>query len=202
MTAATTLRGSGAEADAEGAARGLLERRFALSSAVPSRFFREHAEEVSEVCEAMARRFERGGRLLVFGAGAQASDAAHVAVEFVHPVLVGKRALPALAVAVEPAAWLPRLTALARPDDIAMAIDVGGSETALAAQAALAASRARGLLTVALVGTDDRERLARSADHLFAVPSDDPLVIQETHETLYHVLWELVHLFFNHSVPR
>ena len=70
----------------------LLARRFALSVDVPHRFFHANAEPISQACLAMARRFERGGRLLVFGEGAQASDAEHVAVEFVHPVLVGKRA--------------------------------------------------------------------------------------------------------------
>jgi D-sedoheptulose 7-phosphate isomerase len=50
------------------------------------------------VCRELADRFGRGGRLLAVGASAQArSDARHVAVEFVHPVIVGKRALPALA---------------------------------------------------------------------------------------------------------
>ena len=45
----------------------------------------------------MARRFHQGGRLLAFGNGAWATEAQHVSVEFVHPVIVGTRALPALA---------------------------------------------------------------------------------------------------------
>ena len=50
----------------------------------------------------MAERFARGGRLIAFGrTPAARSDARHVAVEFVHPVIVGKRALPALALAGE-----------------------------------------------------------------------------------------------------
>ena len=44
----------------------------------------------------MALRFHRGGKLVVFGTGAASTDAQHVAVEFVHPVIVGKRALPAI----------------------------------------------------------------------------------------------------------
>ena len=44
----------------------------------------------------MSERFLRGGRLLAFGRGPYATDAQHVSVEFVHPVIVGKRALPAL----------------------------------------------------------------------------------------------------------
>ena len=44
----------------------------------------------------MSERFLKGGRLLAFGRGPYATDAQHVSVEFVHPVIVGKRALPAL----------------------------------------------------------------------------------------------------------
>ena len=48
----------------------------------------------------MAERFAAGGRLIAAGASASArSDARHVAVEFVHPVIVGKRALPAIGLA-------------------------------------------------------------------------------------------------------
>ena len=61
------------------------------------RFFEAEAERIARLCHRMAERFARGGRLLALGALAAArSDARHVAVEFVHPVIVGKRALPAL----------------------------------------------------------------------------------------------------------
>jgi D-sedoheptulose 7-phosphate isomerase len=33
----------------------------------------------------------------------------------------------------------------------------------------------------------------------FVVATEDPMVLQETHETLYHILWELVHVFFEHE---
>lgn len=173
---------------------GLLSRRFALSVEVPRQFFQANAEAISRACQAMARRFEQGGRLLVFGEGAQASDAEHVAVEFVHPVLVGKRALPAIALPGDSASLLPRLGALARAQDIAMVVDVTGQDSA--ALAAIALARTRGLLTIVLAGRDGANMWGQTAEHLFIVDASDPMVIQETHETLYHVLWELVHLFF------
>ena len=179
----------------------LLAKRFALSSDVPRRFFDANAAAIATACLAMAGRFERGGRLLVFGEGAQASDAAHVAVEFVHPVLVGKRALPAIALPGDASAVVARLRAMAAPHDIAMAIDVDGESRG--ALAGLAHARAGGLLTLGLVGrTGGTLRRERVADHLFVVEAADPLVIQETHETLYHVLWELVHLFFDQRSAR
>ena len=75
----------------------LIEAHFAQSTSVPETFFAAEAERIAETCWAMARRFHQGGRLLAFGNGAWATDAQHVSVEFVHPVIVGERALPALA---------------------------------------------------------------------------------------------------------
>ena len=68
-------------------------------------------------CREMSERFLRGGRLLAFGQGPYVTDAQHVSVEFVHPVIVGKRALPALDLSV---LFRPWLDALLKPDDIVM----------------------------------------------------------------------------------
>src|SRR3954464_2696756 len=101
----------------------------------------------------MALRFLRGGRLLATGGE---SDARHVAVEFVHPVIVGKRALPALALPSEAALALE-----AEPDDIVVSFS--------------------GDVTV--------------CGETFVPPTADAFIRQELVETLYHVLWELVHVF-------
>src|SRR5712671_2090529 len=61
------------------------------------------AEMVARACYDIAVRFHRGGKLIVFGNGGSGTDANHVAVEFVHPVIVGKRALPAMALTNDPA---------------------------------------------------------------------------------------------------
>ncbi|MDX1624791.1 MAG: SIS domain-containing protein [Gemmatimonadota bacterium] len=167
---------------------------FERSTTVPSTFLEERADDVSRACRDMAARFHRGGRLLAFGAGPARSDALHVSVEFVHPVLVGKRALPALALE-EP--FARRVELVGSSDDIAIGIAAGdgGEESA----AGIAAARERGLLTLALAGREDVALAETDADHRFVVPDDDPLVVQETLETLYHVLWELVHVFFDHE---
>src|SRR5579863_2487111 len=77
--------------------KALVAARFEQSMTTPETFFSAEADQIAQACWAMARRFHQGGRLLAFGNGALATDAQHVAVEFVHPVIVGKRALPALA---------------------------------------------------------------------------------------------------------
>jgi D-sedoheptulose 7-phosphate isomerase len=192
--------------------REIAERRFERSVEVPTRFFEEHADAIANACLGMARRFEQGGRLLVFGVGAEATDAHHVSVEFVHPVLVGKRALPAVALTSDVASltgtgrgaslddmFARTLATLGRERDIALGITRDGNGEAILR--GLARARQLGMLTLGL-GGGDGGRLAslRAAEFLFIVSSTDPLVIQEVHETLYHVLWELVHVFFEHRV--
>jgi D-sedoheptulose 7-phosphate isomerase len=150
----------------------------------------ESAQELALACRDMAARFTAGGRLLVFGDGLGASDAAHVAVEFVHPVTVGKRALPALALTGD---FADQVRTLGRPSDIALGFMGTGSA---GVAGGLAAAHSAGLLSVALAGRGGE----CEADHCLVVPSDDPLVIKEAHVTAYHLLWELVHVFFESPV--
>jgi D-sedoheptulose 7-phosphate isomerase len=144
------------------------------------RFFAAEADGLARLCHLMAERFARGGRLLAFGASAvDGSDARHVAVEFVHPVIVGKRALPALA--------LPptEVALIARANDIAIAFGEGPVVEAAVRDAADA-----GCLTLAFTRV--------GAEWELVPPATDPFVAQELAETAYHVLWELVHVFFDH----
>jgi D-sedoheptulose 7-phosphate isomerase len=126
-------------------------------------FFAAEADRIGRLCHQMSERFARGGRLLAIGGSPAArSDARHVAVEFVHPVIVGKRALPA--VAFERAA---DAALIARSDDMVLAFDGEVPEGCFAIE-------------------------------IPAPPSDDPSIRQELTETYYHLLWELVHVFFEH----
>jgi D-sedoheptulose 7-phosphate isomerase len=154
------------------------------------RFFAAEAEGIAQLCHGVAERFARGGRLIAFGSTPSArSDAQHVAVEFVHPVIVGKRALPALAVTGDGGTLAAQAELVLEEDDVA--IGFGLEEDDEAAGDALAAARTRGCLTVAFAPHV-------SAEWVFEPPSADPFVRQELVETLYHVVWELVHVFFEH----
>lgn len=188
----------------------LVAARFEQSMTVPETFFATEAGRIAEACWAMARRFHQGGRLLAFGNGAWATDAQHVSVEFVHPVIVGKRALPALALTNDSATlsglmargdtempFVRQIGVLARPQDIAMGFSPDGDCANVAA--ALSLARRMGLLTLGLAGCNGGLLGRSELDFCFVVQANDPLVIQETHETLYHILWELVHIYFEHE---
>jgi D-sedoheptulose 7-phosphate isomerase len=140
----------------------------------------------------MAGRFARGGRLLAFGSGCAAADAAHVVVEFAHPVIVGKRALPAMRLADPGTVGL-----FGVPDDIALGIATADDPRVTAG---LAAAIELGLLTVALAAAGTDAARVPGTDHVLAVSSDDPQVVREGHVTTYHVLWELVHVFLEAGV--
>jgi D-sedoheptulose 7-phosphate isomerase len=153
------------------------------------RFFETEAERLARLCHLMAERFARGGRLIAFGRSPAArSDARHVAVEFVHPVIVGKRALPAIGLAGEGGDLEQQAELITASDDVAMAF--GADEDHGEAARALAVARARGCLTIGFCSC--------GAQFEFDPPAADPFVRQELVETLYHVLWELVHVFFEH----
>jgi D-sedoheptulose 7-phosphate isomerase len=170
------------------------------------------ARTVAAACRDMAERFQAGGRLLVFGTGGGATDAEHIAVEFVHPVIVGKRALPALSLASDSAiltgisarygsaeVFSHQILALGRPGDIALGLADDGDSPGVGR--GLEAARQAGMLTLALVGAPGGRILDDElADHCFVTPSSDPHIVKESNVTTYHVLWELVHVFFD--TPR
>ncbi len=164
----------------------LLQRRTGANR----EFFARDAERLARLCHLMAERFARAGRLIALGASPPArSDARHVAVEFVHPVIVGKRALPAIALTGDGGELASQLELIAGRDDIAIAFADGHDDAAEMARA-VALARDRGCLTIAF------SRLG--AEWELEPPSDDDYIRQELIETLYHVLWELVHVFFDH----
>jgi D-sedoheptulose 7-phosphate isomerase len=193
-------------ADAEAA----FARRAAATTALL-----DEAGPIADACHAMASRFSRGGRMITFGNGAAAADAAHLAVEFVHPVIMGKRALPAVSLVTDPATltgiargsgfddtFAAQLRIHARPDDIAVGLSADGACVNVAR--ALSEAHERGLLTVALVGGDGGAVAALAdeparLDHLLRARSNDHSVVKEMQVTTYHVLWELAHVFLERS---
>jgi D-sedoheptulose 7-phosphate isomerase len=162
-----------------------IERQLLLRNQMLEAFFNPEARRLAEACREMSERFLRGGRLLAFGRGPFATDAQHVSVEFVHPVIVGKRALPALDLSL---AFEPWLKSLVQPDDIVMGF--GPPEGDSEVWAALDAARQQRAMTFALPGVEGS---------YFCNPgTQDVFIHQELLEILYHTLWETVHVFFEH----
>ena len=166
-------------------AEAFVAERLVERNRISAAFFAAQADALAAACREMAARFARGGRLLAFGRGAYATDAQHVEVEFVHPVLVGKRALPAIDISATPES---SLRALLTPDDIVMAFGPPAGDAEL--ERLLAWAAAQGAQTFALPGAH--------ASYALAPWDIDPFIHQELVEILYHTLWETVHVFLEH----
>ncbi len=162
-----------------------IEQRLLARNQVLESFFAREARRLAEACRGMSERFLQGGRLLAFGRGPYATDAQHVSVEFVHPVIVGKRALPALDLS---AAFEPWLKTLVQAQDMVMGF--GPPEGDAEVWAALDRASQRRAMIFALPGVQGSYFTPAATQH--------PFIHQELVEVLYHTLWETVHVFFEH----
>ena len=179
-------------------------RKAAESARVASQLFERDAGRFEACVQAMARRFTAGGRLWVMGNGGSACDAQHVAVEFQHPILEKRRALPALALTTDSATltaigndsdfalvFAQQLRLLATPGDMALGISTSGQSASVVR--GLQAAREMGMLTIAFSGRDGG-RMVEAAEHCFVVPSFSIHRIQESHTILLHLLWDQLHV--------
>lgn len=139
----------------------------------------------------LARKFHAGATLWVISPQWE-PHAHHVAVEFVHPVIMGKRALPSVAlVDPDPVAQARVAT---QPGDLLMAVASADEPSVVEA---MRRAPAWGALTL-WIGSGSRPQ-AGAANHILWVDSDDPMVpATGRFVLLYHLLWELTHVCFEH----
>jgi D-sedoheptulose 7-phosphate isomerase len=188
----------------ESALRDAVLRKCRESMATKEQFFADNADRILECCTAMAKAFDAGGRLFVMGNGGSSCDAAHVAVEFMHPIIEKRPALPAVALAADTAlltavgndqdfamAFVGQIRLLGKRGDMALGISTSGKSANI--NRALQAARELGLLTIGFSGRDGG-RMPEFCDWCFTVGSFSIHRIQESHETLLHVLWDLIHV--------
>jgi len=189
---------------APGELREKVMRKCRESMATKEQFFTANADCIADCAAAMARAFDAGGRLFVMGNGGSSCDAAHVSVEFMHPIIEKRPALPALALTTDTAiltavgndqdfalAFAQQLRMLGKQGDIALGISTSGKSANV--NRALQAAREIGMFTVGFSGRDGG-RMPDLCDHCFIVPSFSIHRIQESHETLLHILWDLIHV--------
>jgi D-sedoheptulose 7-phosphate isomerase len=198
----------GGRKDARSDDQGLLEsvrQKAADSASVSQAFFAANAEAVVATSKAIAEVYRRGGRLFTMGNGGSSCDAAHVAVEFLHPITAGRPALPAIDLGADTAmltavgndvgfenVFSRQLDALARAGDGLIGISTSGQSRNLLN--AFLKARQLGLTTIGLAGMDGGAMATSDAlDHCLVVRSDSIHRVQECHVATYHILWDLVH---------
>ena len=207
----------GKEQDAQGLGAALLRsvaEKAAESRATSERFFAEQGETLVAAARAIAGVYRGGGRLFAMGNGGSSCDAAHVAVEFAHPVTAGRPALPATNLAADIAmitavgndigfehVFVRQVIAQGRAGDGLIGISTSGNSPDLLA--AFAKAKEIGLVTIGLAGGDGGAmRRGGAVDHCLTVPSHSIHRVQECHVAAYHILWDLVHtLLADHRGP-
>jgi HupF/HypC family len=156
----------------------------------------ESAEDLAATAFTLARRFAAGATMWSI-APSWEPHALHIAVEFVHPVIVGKRALPAVALTGPDLVNLVRVSA--RPGDIVVAVS-GADQPEV--RSVMRRSPAWGATTI-WIGSGERPKggpKASPADHVLWLDDPDPRVPATGGFVLfYHLLWELTHVCFEHS---
>lgn len=181
---------------------GLIATLAAESTRVKSAFFRENAEKIAEAATLLVTTFRSGHKVLLFGNGGSASDAQHIATEFVGRFMPNRRALPALSLAADvaemtalandfgyEAVFSRQIEALGVSGDVAIGISTSGNSANVLR--ALDAAQKAGLRTLGFTGAGGGKMLGH-AEILFCVPSTVTPRIQETHITLAHILCEIV----------
>ena len=168
-------------------------------------FFDANGPALVAVARALAGVYLRDGRLLTMGNGGSSCDAAHIAVEFLHPITAGRPALTAVNLATDVAmltavgndvgfehVFVRQVLAQARRGDALIGVSTSGNSTNLLA--AFTTAKERGVLTIALAGGDGgRMAASPDIDHCLLVRSSSVHRIQETHVAIYHILWDLTH---------
>jgi D-sedoheptulose 7-phosphate isomerase len=162
----------------------------------------------------MAKAFYRGRKLLVCGNGGSATDAQHIAVEFMHPITVGRKALPAICLANDMAmmtavandvgfddVFTRQIIALGNEGDVLLAISTSGNSKNL--MHAFATARRMSMTTIGFAGSDGGEMAELAVggllDFCLTVPTASIHRIQETHVALYHIMWDMVHTFLQNK---
>lgn len=195
------------------------ELRFSLlekareSVEVKSKFFEENKDTILAASLALAKTFQRGRKLLVCGNGGSATDAQHIAVEFMHPIIVGRKALPAICLTNDMAmvtavandvgfddVFTRQVIALGREGDALLGVSTSGNSGNLSH--AFKTARRLKLLTLGFAGGDggkmEEMRDEGLLDFCLTVPTSSIHRIQETHVALYHIMWDMVHTFLQH----
>lgn len=151
----------------------------------------ELAADLAAAALDLARRFHAGATLWVISPQWE-PHAHHIAVEFVHPVIMGKRALPSVAL-VEPDP-VAQARVASRPGDLLIAVASADEPSVVDA---MRRAQAWGVLTL-WIGSGPRPQ-AGAANHILWIDTDDPMVpATGAFVLLYHLLWELTHVCFEH----
>ena len=178
-------------------------KAFEESIHVKQKFVDEkNIDKIIEAAKSIANAFNDGKKLILFGNGGSATDASHIAAEFINRFKKDRPGLPAIALNTDMAVitaiandydfseiFSKQLKSIADEGDIVIAISTSGNSSNVLK--AMDVAKKKRLITVAFTGLKG-EKFASKATYAFIVPSDSTPRIQETHIILGHVICQMV----------
>ena len=179
-----------------------IHRIFDESAEIKVTFSRENADTIESVVQLIVQAFREGKKVLLFGNGGSATDASHIAAEFVNRFLIERPPLPAIALNTDVAVltsisndydfssvFSKQITALGQEGDVVIAISTSGNSPNVLK--AVEVARKNGMKTIGMTGGTGG-KLAQMVDYAFTVSSKHTPRIQEVHNTLGHTICQLV----------
>lgn len=200
------LSGKGrSEEDTVEALLNSVQQKSADSVSVKQHFFATQAKQLVDAAKTLATTYSNGGRLFSMGNGGSSCDAAHVAVEFQHPVTTGRPSLPAMHLGNDMAmisavandvgiahVFTRQIEAHGQKGDTLIGFSTSGNSENI--MAAFHKAKSLGINTIGFAGhTGGEMKSSGILDHCLVVETDSIHRVQETHLTCYHILWDLVH---------
>lgn len=177
-------------------------KAFEESIEVKKKFAEENVDTIMEVAKVIADAFNKGKKLILFGNGGSATDASHIAAEFINRFQKERPSLPAISLNADMAVitsiandydfseiFAKQLKSLSNEGDVVIAISTSGNSPNILK--AMDVAKRRRLTTIAFTGMKG-DKFASKATYAFIVPSDKTPHIQETHITLGHILCRMV----------
>lgn len=181
-----------------------VQRKASDHQDVFEHFFSTNAAEIVGAARTIAETYQTGGRLLTMGNGGSSCDAAHVAVEFQHPVTAGRPALTAINLTSDVAMltavgndvgvehiYARQVIAQSRAGDCLIGLSTSGNSANL--ERAFRKAAELSVKTIGMCGMSGGEMARIGLDHCLVVETDSIHRIQEVHVATYHILWDLVH---------
>ena len=157
---------------------------------------------IAKIADTISRSLKSGGKVLLAGNGGSASDAQHIAAEFVGRYISDRAPLAAIALTTDTSAltaigndygfeqvFARQVSALARPGDVLVGISTSGKSPNILA--ALKAARETKVVTVGFT-RNGQTPMQALCDVVVGVPSDETALIQQLHITAGHAICHLV----------
>jgi len=166
------------------------------------KFAKESIDSVIDATQIINKCFKSGGKILIFGNGGSASDAQHIASEFINRFLLERSALPAISLAADSSVltsiandysyeniFVRQIEALGNKNDVAIGITTSGNSANVIS--GLKTAKSIGMTNVVFTGKNIN-KLKKLSKCIISVPSDSTAGVQEVHITVGHIICELV----------